>query len=69
MMIYRRICETLNGNELTPYKILKTPTITDFIRVFYTYKFSAADLSCFRTAQNANVNEKRGNQNAPITKR
>ncbi|MFS7980697.1 hypothetical protein Hanom_Chr10g00942351 [Helianthus anomalus] len=36
----RRNCVTINDNELMPYKIPTTPTNTNFIRVFYIYKFS-----------------------------
>ncbi|MFS7986947.1 hypothetical protein Hanom_Chr11g01016231 [Helianthus anomalus] len=55
----------INDNELVPYKIPKKPTNTNFIRVFFIFKFSFAKFSCFRTTENANVNNKHGNSNAP----
>ncbi|KAJ0494415.1 hypothetical protein HanIR_Chr12g0597221 [Helianthus annuus] len=49
--------------------MLTTPTNVKFICIIYTYEFGFAKLSCFRTSQNANVNEKRDCRNTPTTKR
>ncbi|MFS7946508.1 hypothetical protein Hanom_Chr06g00537081 [Helianthus anomalus] len=65
----REIRRTLNGNELTHDEILPTPKNTNFIHILYTYEFGFANLSCFRTSQNANVNKNRDCGNAPTTKR
>uniref|UniRef100_A0A251SW51 Uncharacterized protein n=1 Tax=Helianthus annuus TaxID=4232 RepID=A0A251SW51_HELAN len=40
----QRNCVTLNDNELMSYKILTSPTNTNFIRIFYTYEFGFANL-------------------------
>ncbi|KAJ0557383.1 hypothetical protein HanIR_Chr07g0324551 [Helianthus annuus] len=47
-MICGKVCETLNGNGLMPYKILTTPTNTDFLRIFYICEFNVVNLFHFR---------------------
>ncbi|MFS7913903.1 hypothetical protein Hanom_Chr02g00147201 [Helianthus anomalus] len=62
-------CIILNGNEPKPYEILTAPTNTNFLRIFYIYEINIGNLLCFRTLQNANLNEKRDYRSAPTTKR
>ncbi|KAM0061388.1 hypothetical protein Hdeb2414_s0004g00135371 [Helianthus debilis subsp. tardiflorus] len=69
MRFIEKNCGTISGNELTPYKMLTTPTSTKFIHITYTYGFRFAKLSHFLTAQDASESEKRDWMNALATKR
>ncbi|KAJ0455740.1 hypothetical protein HanIR_Chr15g0754551 [Helianthus annuus] len=66
---FRENCVTVNDNELMPYKILTTPTNTNYIRMLYRFEHDFTDLSCFQTSQNTNANEKYDCRNALATRR